>query len=339
MSVNFNRSRKLLRLSVSTLLLGGLSIAPLMPAAMAQSTSQSTSQSTQVAQSQPQQKMRIAVLDFDYSSTGQNWVWWGGGAPSRGVSDMLTNKLVEGGSYSVIERSRIDDIIAEQNLGDSGRISANTAAQIGRILGVDAVVIGSVTRYNLTEGSNGVNVLGFGAGGRRDRAEVQLTVRLVNTTTAEIIATAEATGKSARGSGGVSTPWGGVASNNNNGDQLLSNAAEDAVTQLATNLNGASSRLAALPPSLPTVQALVADILGTEVVLNKGTTDGFRPGMTISIERVTREVKDPATGAVLRVMTSPVGRVELTEVDAGSAVGRVVSGAGFRVGDRAIAVQ
>jgi hypothetical protein len=120
---------------------------------------------------------------------------------------------------------------------------------------------------------------------------------------------------------------------------LLSNAAEDAVTQLATNLNGASSRLAALPPSLPTVQALVADILGTEVVLNKGTTDGFRPGMTISIERVTREVKDPATGAVLRVMTSPVGRVELTEVDAGSAVGRVVSGAGFRVGDRAIAVQ
>jgi curli biogenesis system outer membrane secretion channel CsgG len=175
MSVNFNRSRKLLRLSVSTLLLGGLSIAP-------QSTSQSTSQSTQVAQSQPQQKMRIAVLDFDYSSTGQNWVWWGGGAPSRGVSDMLTNKLVEGGSYSVIERSRIDDIIAEQNLGDSGRISANTAAQLGRILGVDAVVIGSVTRYNLTEGSNGVNVLGFGAGGRRDRAEVQLTVRLVNTT-------------------------------------------------------------------------------------------------------------------------------------------------------------
>jgi hypothetical protein len=61
--------------------------------------------------------------------------------------------------------------------------------------------------------------------------------------------------------------------------------------------------------------------------------------MTISIERVTREVKDPATGEVIRTVTDPIGQIELTNVDALSSEGRVVSGSGMKVGDRAIAVQ
>jgi hypothetical protein len=61
--------------------------------------------------------------------------------------------------------------------------------------------------------------------------------------------------------------------------------------------------------------------------------------MTISIERVTREVKDPATGEVIRTVTAPVGRIELTNVEARSSEGRVLSGSGMKVGDRAIAVE
>jgi hypothetical protein len=55
--------------------------------------------------------------------------------------------------------------------------------------------------------------------------------------------------------------------------------------------------------------------------------------MKLTVERVTREVKDPASGKVLRKITSPVGEIEITEVDEGSAVARVLSGQGFKVGD------
>jgi len=51
------------------------------------------------------------------------------------------------------------------------------------------------------------------------------------------------------------------------------------------------------------------------------------------VERVSREVKDPATGKVLRRITAPVGEVEVTEADEGSAVAKAVSGTGFKVGD------
>lgn len=305
---------------------------PLLPPALAEGV--------QIAQSQPQGRLRIAVLDFDYASTGADYWWYSNPNAAQGVSDLLTNKLVNSGRYSVIERSRIADVLAEQNLAVAGRIDPSTAAQVGRVLGVDAVVIGSVTRFNLDEQGGGGSILGFGGGGSRRTAEVQLTARIVNTTTAEIVATAQGSGSESQGTANVSISiFGSGGSSANNDDELLSGAADEAVTQLADQLTEAAPRLAALPETVPTIDATVADVAGGTVIINRGTQDGFRNGMTLSIERVDREVLDPQTGEVLRTITTPIGRIELTEVDARSGVGRVVSGSGFQVGDKARAVQ
>ena len=49
--------------------------------------------------------------------------------------------------------------------------------------------------------------------------------------------------------------------------------------------------------------------------------------------RVTKEIKDPATGDVIRRLTTNVGVVKATDVDDASAVCTPVSGADFKVGD------
>jgi curli biogenesis system outer membrane secretion channel CsgG len=319
-------------ISCSTLLwVGFMAALPLTPIAMA---------SEMLAQSQPQSRVRVAVLDFDYASTGADYWWYANPDAAKGVSDLLTNKLVNSGRYTMIERSRIADILAEQNLAAAGRIDSSTAAQIGRVLGADVVVIGSVTRFNLDEEGGGASILGFGGSGSRRTAEVELTARIVNTTTAEIVAAAEGSGSESEGSGRVSISiFGSAGRSANNDDELLSGAAEEAVTQLASQLTDAASKLSALPATLPTIDATVADVAGNTVIINRGTQDGFRSGMRLSIERVDREVLDPQTGEVLRTITTPIGQVELTEVDARSGVGRVVSGIGFQVGDKAKAVQ
>lgn len=104
---------------------------------------------TENSQTQAPQRQRVAVLDFDFADTGSvNFAnIFGGASPAQGVSNLITNALVKDGSYSVIERSKIDAILQEQDLGASGRINPETAAQIGRVLGVDAVVIGAVTQF------------------------------------------------------------------------------------------------------------------------------------------------------------------------------------------------
>lgn len=311
--------------------MGFYSALPLLPVA---------ANEVRLAQSQPQGRMRIAVLDFDYASTGTDSWWYGNPNAAQGISNLLTNQLVQSGKYTLIERSRIAEILQEQDLAAAGRIDPNTAAQIGRVLGADAVVIGSVTRFNLDEEGGSISILGIGGSNRTRTAEVALAARIVNTTTAEIVSVAESSASAEKGSGGVSISiLGSGSSSANNDSELLSTAAEQAVSELASKLADAAPQLAALPRTMPTIDATIADISGNTVIINKGSQDGFRSGMMLSIERVDREVTDPETGEVLRRVTTPIGQVELTEVDGRSGVGRIVSGSGFQVGDQARAVE
>jgi curli biogenesis system outer membrane secretion channel CsgG len=327
---NYSNFRKLAQMSCGALLLSGCWLSLPAPLVAAEELT--------IAQANPT-RLRIAVLDFDYANTGLTYSW-GYATPAQGVSDLLTNRLVESGQYTLIERSRIEEILFEQDLGASGRIDASTAAEVGRLLGADAVVIGSITRFNFEENGGSVSILGFGGGGDSRGAVVELTARLVNTTTGEIIATAEGGGESDRGGGRISTPFGSVGGGSRSDDEIFSEAAEEAVAQLATQLTAAAPAIAASAESaLPAVEAIIADVAGGTVIINKGSQDGFRAGMVLSIERVTREVTDPATGEVIRTVTAPVGQIELTEVDERSGVGTIVSGSGLQVGDRARAVE
>jgi hypothetical protein len=71
-------------------------------------------------------------------------------------------------------------------------------------------------------------------------------------------------------------------------------------------------------------------VAGDQIVLNVGGKTGLKVGNQMNVARVTSEIKDPATGQVIRRMTTPVGVIEIIELDDISAVAKVVSGAGFR---------
>ena len=49
-----------------------------------------------------------------------------------------------------------------------------------------------------------------------------------------------------------------------------------------------------------TVQGLVAAVDGGQLILNVGAKAGVKVGDQLNVERVTKEIKDPATGQVLR---------------------------------------
>jgi curli biogenesis system outer membrane secretion channel CsgG len=288
------------------------------------------------------EKRRIAVMDFDFSSiSNMSYLSGFGGGGSRGISDLLTNQLVKEGSYILIERSRIDAVLAEQNLGASGRIEPTTAAQIGRTLGVDAVLIGSITKFDMEDKTKGFSFGGVFGGSRKQIATVQIAARLINTATGEILTVVEGTGQSEQkdATGGVGL-FGTTSSSDSRG-RVLGEAAEKAVAEVSTQLVAAAPKLSSLPTLAPRIDALIADVTGNQVVINKGGRDGFRPGMVLSVERVTKTVKDPTTGKVLRVVSQPIGRVQLVEVDATSSVGKVIAGKGgsFKVGDRAKAAE
>jgi curli biogenesis system outer membrane secretion channel CsgG len=68
-----------------------------------------------IAAAAAQQKKRVAVMNFDYSAvTASVTQLWGTNQDvGKGVADMLVDKLVEGGAYSVIERKMLDKILSD----------------------------------------------------------------------------------------------------------------------------------------------------------------------------------------------------------------------------------
>ncbi len=83
---------------------------------------------------------QIAVVDFI--------------GPDRSGSHIATrmqSMLMQSNRFSILERERINRILDEQNLGMSGIVDDETAVEVGKILGVDAMIFGEVTRYDVPE--------------------------------------------------------------------------------------------------------------------------------------------------------------------------------------------
>lgn len=288
-----------------------------------------------------QTKRRIAVLDFDFSNVSNPSILGSVPGVSKGVSEILVNRLVKDGTYSLIERSRIEAVLAEQNLGQSGRLDPATVARVGKILGVDAVIIGSVTRMDIQERRSGFGgaILPFGLGVATTDVDayVQLNIRMVSTSTGEILAVAEGQGNVSQSDSqvaGFGSGFGGAGgASTSNAEKLLFLSTAQAIDQVSTEIVKSAPKLAALPVSAPDLTAIVADISGNTVTINRGSNDGFQVGMRMSIERLGKEVKDPATGEVLRRITQPIGQIQITEVNPKFSLGRVISGTKFNVGD------
>lgn len=62
------------------------------------------------------------------------------------VGELFTARLLRGGSFKLLERSQLDQVMKEQALGLSGAIDSATAAQVGKLAGARLAILGTVTR-------------------------------------------------------------------------------------------------------------------------------------------------------------------------------------------------
>lgn len=294
-------------------------------------------------------KRRIAVFDFDnppvQTSTASNpWIpTMQGPATTTNVqvgetiADLLITKLVRDGSCVVIERKALKKLLDEQNLSNSDRVDPTTAARLGRILGVDAIVVGSVTRYDHSDRTTGRSH-NFGAGlvrvgdpmkSKHDvKADVEITARIVSPDTAEILAVADGDGVSERKN--VKEDATDRYYGNQSGD-VQDDATNKAVADLATRLE---ARIAQLPERKHTVEAVVADVNPSRIIINAGSSEGVKAGDRLQVWRPGKPIRDPETGKVLRWNDQPLGEAVVTDVDNASAAATYTSSAPLQVGDR-----
>ena len=288
------------------------------------------------------QKKRVAVSDFDYGTVRSTvaQIFGSDQDVGKGIADILVDRLVNGGVYSVIERKELNLIIAEHNFSNSDRADPSTAAKLARILGVDAIIIGSITQFGNDNSTTkaGAGAFGavtgrFGLGGAqksKSTAVVQITTRIIDTNTAEILVSCQGKGESSRGGVGLLGAGGSVyGPSAGGGIDMKSSGFQSTILGEATNkaVTEAASLLEAKASSLPTVvveiNGLVADAsdLGA-VIINVGSQNGLKVGAVLNVKRKVRDIRDPDTDKVIRSVVDDVGTITITDVDTKSAVGK-----------------
>jgi curli biogenesis system outer membrane secretion channel CsgG len=254
---------------------------------------------------------RVAVMNFENNST---WSYWGDRL-GEAAADELVTQLLKTGSYRMIERSQLAAILAEQDLGASGAVDASTAANIGRLLGAQLILTGSITQFSIETVSGRFR----GLGGSRSKAETILDVRLVDTTTGEILLAENGEGEKT---------WGGGFFRGANLERdfdagVAQEALRPAIEQIAETLSDQSDRFASMEPVAPAAQ--IVGVRDGSFYINQGENFDIAVGQRFEVIRVVDEITD-TNGTVLDRITDTVGVLEVTRVLSQSAICSIVEG-------------
>ena len=141
----------------------------------------------------------IAVSEFTNETSA---AWWYGGV-GRDLAGMLTNELAATEKFRVIERSKIEAVLDEQDLAESGRINKATRAKIGKLTGAKYLVFANVSAFEMDTkgGGGGISIRGISVGGKKEEAYIAVDLRVVDTTTGDVEFTR--TVEARAGSGGL----------------------------------------------------------------------------------------------------------------------------------------
>jgi len=219
------------------------------------------------ASSDQSTKPVIAVLPMDFRGTIRN--------VDINVSDILTTALSKSGRFELAEREKIEGVIAEQKLKLSGAIDDTSgAAEVGKLLGAEAVVIGALSSaqqqtvdkfaYDLT-----VTV-------------VRIDVRAVSTTTGKVLLSESAEGRSEAKT--VTTASG----------QRVSGAVDFTAEYNKAAIKAASEAVKAIASKLP-IMGYVVSVSGDVITTDLGAEKGIAKGNELIVFRPLERIMHPVT--------------------------------------------
>jgi curli biogenesis system outer membrane secretion channel CsgG len=269
-----------------------------------------------------QLKKRIAVSRFeDRTGSGYNSL-------GEGMADMLITALVKSKKFMVLERQDIERVLQEQQFGESFMVTPETAPKIGQILGAELFVIGSITEFGQKESNVSGGFSAFGAGLKTKTSRAAVDIRIVNTTTGEILASETEDGSESSTGIGVSYEDINFSNLDSWDDTDIGKAARKAI-------DGSVKLIAENMEKIPwTGKILRVNPDGT-LLMKPGSEGNVKSGMEFCVFRAGEEIKDPDTGLSMGAEEAKIGRIKVTEdaLKGKAAKAKVLEGSGFRAGD------
>jgi hypothetical protein len=199
-------------------------------------------------------KMKIAVLDFDSGPAPAREADSASADLGKTASELLGKKL-DARLYDVIDRKQVDRAVQAQNLNER-QLGPSAAASVGRSVGADAVIVGSVKPIQVRA------ISGFRdeARSKANKEEVALSATAINTQNALSLGFAQ-------------------------GGQSQASGLAGAVDQVASSLNQQIQQ-----NSRNKIEGVVTDVNAATITLNAGAKAGVKLGDRLEVRRAGRPI-------------------------------------------------
>jgi len=221
---------------------------------------------------------------------------------TRLLSSDLMTYLVKTNKFNVVERSRMKDILTEQEFSESGYISPESAVKMGELIGADYFVMGKIemlkagVKRKKIPYTDTVRSLYVG--------KMIVNVRIVDSRGGKIVAAEKFTVEHED-----RNPKGELTA-----DEFLEALKEKTVKEI---VNGVVAGVFPLK---------IAKVTGNTVYINRGSGVDFEVGDLLSVLAQGEGLIDPDTGESLGSAEEEVGVVEVTSIQQKFSKAKILSG-------------
>ena len=235
-------------------------------------------------------KRRIGVVDFE------NKAPYGQGRLGNSATDILITELTKTGKFIVVERDKINSLMQEQKFGQSGAVDPNTAAKVGRMLGLNAIVTGAVTQFGVdTTGSEYLLTQS-----KKQTARCTVDIRVVDVETGQILLADSGQGVATSSKHGIL----GLGGRGGYDETIEGDALRAAVVKFVDNI---VNQVNARPWS-----CRVAAVEGNQIYLDAGQASGLEVGQKLTAYHTGKDIVSPTTGLVIGQTEDEIGSLEVT---------------------------
>jgi curli biogenesis system outer membrane secretion channel CsgG len=260
-------------------------------------------------------KMRVGVVNFQNKTPSQVL------GVGEAAADILGTILQKTDRFIVIPQQDLDSILSHQRMGATGVINPDTAAKMGEVLGLNAIVTGAVTAYSEAEEGTDFIV----GKSKKQIARVTVDYRIVDTTTGVQLMADSGAGIYEKK---VTTVLGAGGKAGYDSD-LRDGALRDALTKAMVNM---MQQLGKRKWS-----GRVAQVDGGNLYVNAGAKTGLNVGDKLDVFRPGKDIVDPVTHMKLGATENKIGQAIVQQNDMGDqqdlSVAVATSGSGFKTGD------
>lgn len=232
-------------------------------------------------------KKRIAIIDFE------NKTAYGRGRLGTAAADILTTELVKSNQFIIIERDKLSKLMEEQGLGMSGALDPRTATKTGKILGLNAIITGSISQFGIKTGGLDVGLYKK----KQQTAETTVDLRVTDATTGQILFAESGEGTAVTTTEEVL----GLGGRQGYDETLAGKALRAAIIKYIDNI------LQSLTYS--EWNGRIAQVEGNTVYINAGQQTGLEVNDKLEVFRPGKEIIDPSTGLSLGHTQTKIGEL------------------------------